>query len=259
MHELLTTWRNFSTNIGPYILPGDEALLQEGHYCNITSWSRYVRDREFGAPGDKRFHLGLLPQPFQGDIESASVYILMSNPGLGPADYYGEYEVPEYKDAMINNLKQTAANRRNPFLFLDPRFSWHGGYKYWHSKFTKLIAEFGNSVGVSYGESREFFQKKIAILELVPYHSINFHLKGKTFNELHSVKLIRSYVIDVLVPKAQKRQCLIIIARGERMWHLRKTPKQIIRYSKSEAQSAYLTPNSSGGKAILKFLKRIWR
>lgn len=267
MHELITTWRNFPTNISPYLLPGDKVLLQDSNRdCHMTSWIHYISDSNVGDPHDKRFHkcfhLGLLPQPFTGNIESASIYILMLNPGFGPSNYFGEYQMPEYRKAIISNLKQNHKDGRNPFFLLDPRFSWHGGYDYWHKKLRNLIAEFASGVHISYGKSREFFQQKIAVLDLVPYHSINFSMPKSTLNELRSVKLIRSYVNEVLVPKAKRGQCIIIIARGEKKWELHNlnklSLKQIIIYKKGAARSAYLTPNSSGGKAILKFLMKIW-
>ena len=72
----------FQPNIGPYILPGDEELLRDRDcYCHVTNWEHYISDSNFGVPGDKRFHLGLLPQPFKGDVESESVDV---KPGTSP-------------------------------------------------------------------------------------------------------------------------------------------------------------------------------
>ncbi len=58
------------------------------------------------------------------------------NPGPGPHDYYGEYEVPKYRAALLANLKQGPPT---PFLFLDPQFAWHGGFDWWQEKLAKVI------------------------------------------------------------------------------------------------------------------------
>jgi hypothetical protein len=66
---------------------------------------------------------GLLPQPFIGDLRLASIYVLSLNPGLQPSDYYGEYAVPEYRNAFLANLKQQFHEKAPPFIFLDPHYS----------------------------------------------------------------------------------------------------------------------------------------
>jgi len=106
--------------------------------CN---WQEAFRAPDFCAPGDNKLHLSLLPQPFIGDVKNASIYILELNPGLGPSDYYGESEVPEYHDALLANLQQDFSKSDLPFLFLDPKFAWHGGFDWWHGKLAKVIEE----------------------------------------------------------------------------------------------------------------------
>ena len=70
---------------------------------------------------------------------------------------------------------------------------------------------------------------------------------------MHSVKLARSYVQDVLVNRAQSRECIIIATRKVREWNLPKH-ENILIYGKNESRGAFLTPNSKGGDAIRTFL-----
>ena len=43
--------------------------------------------------------------PFVGDLQSADVFLVLLNPGLGPLDYYGEEKnEPGYREALLANL-----------------------------------------------------------------------------------------------------------------------------------------------------------
>lgn len=252
MHALISAWKTFKPEQPPYVLPGDEILLDEEHLCcRHAGWDGFVADPEFGVPGNSQLHLDLLPVPFVGNLKTASVFLLMLNPGFGPHDYFGEYKVPEYRAALLNNLHQT---RSNSFLFLDPQFSWHGGYDYWHTKLRNVIFTFANSVGISYGHARRFFQSNIAALELAPYHSVNFTVPGHVFNALRSVQLARAFVHEELLPRAKAGECLVVVTRAVKNWQL-PAHKNVVAYTATEARSAHLSPKSRGGSAILKFLR----
>ena len=75
---------------------------------------------DFGVPGDTRFHLGLVPAPFAGDIGRAKVIVLLLNPGPEPDDYFGEHKVPGFRDRLICNLRQDFSRTECPFVYLDP-------------------------------------------------------------------------------------------------------------------------------------------
>src|SRR5206468_822226 len=99
------------------------------------------------------------------------------------------------------------------FVEFQPEFSWHGGFRYWHSKLSNVISAFSKDVGISFGEARNFFQSQLAAIQLVPYHSATFALSGGIMAKMTSVKLAKRYVHEVLLPKAKSRECLIIVAR----------------------------------------------
>lgn len=253
MHELLIAWRGVQVDQAPFILSGDEGVLSnEGLPCLTDNWCDFISDSDFGLPSDSRLHLGLLPIPFVGNLRTASVFLLMLNPGLGPHDYFGEYQVPEYRSALIDNLRQTNGTS---FLFLDPRFSWHGGFDYWHTKLCDLINEFSRRSGTTYGRARRFFQAQIAAIELAPYHSYHFVLSDRVLKTLRSVHLARSFVHDKLVPRAQAGNCLLVVTRAVKRWRL-PAHLNIVAYSAPEARSAHLTSRSRGGAAMLRFLLR---
>lgn len=206
MHLLLDAWREYESK-EPFVLRGDECLLEGTKLTTrCAGWSAYACDPDFGQPSGSSLHLDLLPMPFVGNLEKAKVYLLMLNPGLAPTDYYGEYNVPGYKNALLRNLKQAP---ESSFIFLDPEYSWHGGYLYWHSKLSKLVALVARELVVRYGEARRLIQEHVAVVELLPYHSATFGVPGRVLERLRSVELVRKFVQEVLVPKARSGQCLI--------------------------------------------------
>ena len=136
--DLLKEWAEWRPKRPPFVLGSDRAVFDSARsgqaIVNIDSWSSVYSAPDFGAQNARHLHLGLLPQPFLGDLRRASVYILLLNAGLGPSDYYGEYEVAAYRSALLRNLKQRSAKNSIPFLFLDPRFAWHGGFGWYGTR-----------------------------------------------------------------------------------------------------------------------------
>jgi hypothetical protein len=255
VHPLIEAWCQFDSSRAPYVLEGDEVVVDDRWACRHSSWEAYSQDPNFGEPDDGRFHLDLLPVPFAGDLARASVYVLLLNPGLGPHDYFGEYKVPEFRDARLANLKQVP---RHQFMDLNPAFSWHGGFRYWHSRLSALISAFAMRHNLSYGQSRQIFASEIASVELVPYHSKTFAFPAKLLTKLRSVQLVQSFVTDVLSPRARRGDCLIVVTRSSRYWGL-KAARNIVLYEGSETRSAHLSPSSRGGDAILRFLQPGYR
>jgi hypothetical protein len=251
MHEFVESWKSFNSEAVPFVLPGDEALLTEPSIvCRTKGWADFVSDPDFDAPGNTRLHVDLLPMPFIGNLSNASVFMLMLNPGFGPHDYFGEFEVPEYRAALLSNLRQSG---ENSFLFLDPRFSWHGGYRYWHRKLQGVILALASQRGISYGLARQFVQSQIASIELVPYHSLKFAVPKRVSKKLESVRLAKAFVHSELLPKADSGECLVIVTRAVKSWGLTKN-ENVVLYSGSEARKADLGTRGRGGKAMLTFL-----
>ena len=104
---LLEEWARWRP-LGTLILDGDREALRQARSSRQAvinrSWRAAYRAGDFAAPGDNRLHLGLVPQPFIGDLRRASIFVLLLNPGLSPSDYYGEYQVPSFRRALLANL-----------------------------------------------------------------------------------------------------------------------------------------------------------
>jgi hypothetical protein len=257
MTNLLDAWSKWSEASVPYVLEEDKEVLNSIRSTKSTvaykSWAEVYKSKDFAAPGDTRLHLGLLPHPFCGDVENAEIYILMLNPGYGPHDYFGEFEVPEYRKAVLANLKQSFTSETLPFFLLDPQFSWHGGFNWWHGKFAGVINKLAQSKGMSFAEARAELARKIASIELLPYHSTSFRDGDHWIRDLHSVKLAREYVKGHVLPRVASDKAIAIVTRQASVWNL---PEHsgVIRYSGQQARAAHLSPSSPGGKAILEHI-----
>ncbi len=257
MTELLTAWRDWVPEAPPYVLAGDEVLLRPDRGSRVVTvhepWTGYVGGSEFGAAPDSRLHLGLLPIPFAGDLKAARVVILLLNPGLAPIDYFAETEVPAFRERLLANLRQDFAGLDHPFVYLDPIFSWHTGYSWWHGKLRGVIGELAQRWGTSFAQARRAIAQRIAALELVPYHSANFRVPPAVLTRLRSADLARAYVRDVLAPQAAAGQMLLVVARQDRVWQIA-AGENVVVYSGAEARAAHLTPSSRGGSRILEML-----
>src|ERR1041384_1395391 len=108
-HPFLRAWSEWRAVFPPYFLPEDRQALsllsQTKRNCH-TSWGRYIRHHDFSADKDGALHLGLLPQPFFGNLSKARVVVLSLNRGVGPEDYYGEYRDPVLRQALLASYRQ---------------------------------------------------------------------------------------------------------------------------------------------------------
>ncbi|HKD99676.1 MAG TPA: hypothetical protein VKE69_01595, partial [Planctomycetota bacterium] len=191
--ELLRVWATWTPSPPHLVLAEDQDVLRslyddESAVVTFDGWKETYRDEQFGALGDRRLHLSLIPQPFFGDLARASIFVLLLNPGVGPHDYYGEFEVPAFRDALLANLRQEFPPGSVPFVFLDPQFSWHGGYDWWHGKLARVIARLAHENDMPFAAARRFVAERLACIELLPYHSASFGIGDRWIQDLPSVR-----------------------------------------------------------------------
>lgn len=257
--DLLKSWAAWAPTSTPYVLDADRTILLSDQSLRSTvvtnSWKDAIERHDFCAEDDPRLHLGVLPEPFTGNLGTASIFILLLNPGLGPTDYYGEYEVPAFREARLRNLRQEFTRDRLAFCMLDPQFAWHGGFQWWHGKLRAVIGELSKRHGVTFAAARHGLAKELASIELFPYHSATFNRRGKWLRDLRSVQLAREFVRDVVLPRVARREAIVIATRKVTEWGLPEAPG-VIRYEAKHARGAHITPNSAGGAAILKHFER---
>jgi hypothetical protein len=138
---------------------------------------------------------------------------------------------------------------------LDPRFSWHGGFGWWHGKLARVIEQLALSWQTAFADARARLGRQLASIELVAYHSEGFSNAGGLAKKLPSAKLAVEFVNEVVLPKVRDGHAIVIVARKAKVWGLKQKPGVIV-YDRGEARSAHLGPNSRGGQAILQHLAR---
>lgn len=251
MQTMIQYWRKFDANKRPYIHPSDEALLNEQYYA-FHDYDEYCQSKAFGKD-DSRFHLNLLPSPYDGDILRASVYILLLNPGFSPIDYYVESTSHEIREAMLSTIRQDLHDIEYPLIWLNPKYLWTGGGTWLERKFKDILLFLVNTKGLSYQDALKHLSKKISVIEMYPYHSQSFNLKKSTQQGIFSRQIAKNFVRGYVVERAKENKACIISLRRSKEWEL-PSHDNIILYGHREARAASLSMRTAGGKKILEFV-----
>jgi hypothetical protein len=225
LNRLVNGWRASKRKSGVYLFDADYPFYdgpKGKHFVLYTSLKDYIQSDEFGTD-DTRLHIGLTPQPYFGDLHRATIFLLMMNPGLSAADYYAERN-EDCRTALLKNLCQDyEGSDEYPFLFLDPNFAWHAGFDYWHSRLRGVARGLQDAkFSSSYTKCLSHLAKRVACLQLVPYHSVSFKsdilIRGQDI--LVSTQAVRNFAEQELTAKAKRGEALVFIMRRKRDWAL---------------------------------------
>ena len=253
--ELVRAWRKQKWSKRPYIFRGDHDTLSQSTHC-FSSYRNFITHRDFPEQHKSLFHVGLIPVPFQGSLERADVFICLINPGFDLIDYYTE-DLPSFRKVVLRNLKQKLSSETYPFFSLDPKWRWTGTGKWWNGLFGNIVREIAKKKSISYNDAAKLVSKRIAALEIVPYHSLNAAKVTTVSKKLESSKLIRDYLKRTVLPKAKKGNALVIIGSGLKMWEVKEKGKNIVHPPKKKGPKVALSmkSNCAGWKILQRLLK----
>lgn len=236
----LSFWRKFTPGYAPFVHPEDAA-------------SQYLSD----------FELSLLPIPFIGNLNEAEAVVLMLNPGLDNEDI-GWEENPLFRSALEQNLSQSFPVGSFPNFYLNPLFSEHPGAGYWAKsrglpgkrdpqKLNSIIKAVVCRDGVTFPKAQEHVSRKVAIVQLVPYHSAALR-RRQVLAELPSARQARGFVEGLIREKSK----LVIAARSVSHWGFIGpiNAEHLVVYRPTLGRSASLTTTSEGGRALIARLSR---
>lgn len=252
--ELILAWRGLQTKKPPFILNGDETILEETLCHPFRNFNNFIKAPEFGIESAKKLHTGLYPSPYSGNVLKAKIYILTLNPGFNPLDYYAETYDSDTKQRRIQDLKQTGFDANYPWASLNPKFCWSSGYRYWAGRLKDVAMAISKQRKINFSDALKHLSKRIACLEYVPYHSKSYGLSKAIIKKMRSPKLMFNFVQGYVVPKAIQGKAIIIATRHVNVWNLPRHPN-IIKYKGSQPRGAYLNLKSPGGKKIARILK----
>ena len=107
-----------------------------------------------------------------------------------------------------------------------------------------------------------FVSRMASVLELVPYHSESFPLPDRIVRRLESVRLMKNFVTQDLMARAQAGEVLIVATRRIREWfpQLESPPLGVLFYDQpGEARGASLSPWTRNGQKLVAFLRGLLR
>ncbi len=222
-------------NSGFYCFEGEDDLIRS---FNCACDKKTKTNKQ-----NKKIITNLLPQPLCGDLNNGSIFICSLNPGFDPLDLCLERQgkecdvFPDYRNQILDLLCQDGS-KNNSMFFISEKQADEGTLKknspgsiYWRKRLNQtdkkkslvnnLLVSF-NKNGKHYSEDDifDYLAKQIVTLELFPYHSTKFDnslLNTKKY-DFKSVRLMRNYVLNYLVPQARKKSFVVIFLRSIRQW-----------------------------------------
>lgn len=238
----LTFWRRFETDRSPFVHPDDHGLAGQGD-----------------------FELNLLPLPVNGNLLEAECVVLMLNPGLDQEDYKWE-KIDSFRRSLTRNLTQTHEDTDYPLFYLDPAFQQHPGAGYWararipkrpkreQQKLRAVIEGVAVRDGVSVAVAQAHVSRKVAILQLCPYHSATMNRRD-LLSHLPSCHTARKLVHEL----AASGEKLVVATRSVSEWGFSGpvNTENLVVYPGSLGISASLSLSSMGGAAILNRISKL--
>jgi hypothetical protein len=167
----------------PYVLDTDHDI--------ITSYNKK-------AEAEHRIDLALIPEPFIGSPQTATVVVLNLNPGLDEKDIDAHQHL-SFKAALFRNLRHEL--QEYPFYPLNPEFS-RTPCAVWWGAHTRRLLERVDAQAVA---------QKLLVIEWFPYHS----RKG---NKLPGKPLCESQQYSFALLKEMLERCFVIGMRGKTRW-----------------------------------------
>ena len=138
------------------------------------------------------------PEPYGGNIHTASIVCLLLNPGFNEADITTNFDNPYWVREVRANLEHKA---KFPFLYLSPELKETGGHKWWTTKLSPLL-----KADVTIGQ----LARGIMMVQFMPYHSVTYvHNKQYLPTQLYQFQLVR---------EAMRLRKTIIIMRAKSKW-----------------------------------------
>ncbi len=270
--SLSNFWKTVEFHPGTYIAEPDYEMLKQGGVL-ISKLPVYNNKNTL-------LYQDLPCEPFMGDLQNASVYIVTLNPGSGE-DEHTNWKNPDLLRLWKQNLLQQ--DTKYPFYYLNPILADTGGGKWWlaTSKLANIIGYFTEVFG-NRDKALEFVAKNICDIELCPYHSESWSDKhNNVVNKIPSVQATIDFLKDHVIPGViNGTKTLIVLRRVSEINKLlsgvtfdyngkkikfddldRLFPDRVVFYrTRGLATGAHLNPEAPqavGGKLLLNRLKEL--
>lgn len=197
----------------PFVLPMD-AYAIGSHNCSCEQKPEFA----FNVTD-------VLPEPFIGDAQNASVIILQLNPGFDPLADPPAHADKKFRTSLLANLGHE--DQQWPFYCLNPDFQSYPCSTWWHKKLRKIKEKV----------PCEILAKRLAVIEWFPYKSTRFKHGKRVDSQDYSFYLVRNAIA---------RGSLIILSRSRKLWEY--SVPELSNYRRlltlSSVQNVSLTPGN---------------
>lgn len=194
--QLKNPWLEMANNTARenFVIKEEQAI--------ISKFNERVRD-------EYKIHASIFPAPFMGNVESATVIILMLNPGYDKdEDVDGTKYYQTYIDWWMQQIQHKLPYPELPLFCLEKNYILKSDY--WFKKLKPLIDI----------TTDEIVATKIAKVQFFPYHSIKYKsLYKRLLKEENFDSYLPSQEYNfALVRRAIDRGALIVIPRSKKYW-----------------------------------------
>jgi hypothetical protein len=239
-------WNEYNEVAHPFLHPQDAEYMEQHGGWQTWGHGGDMWDH-LNVPlggNDRRFHFSLQPLPFVGDLKKADVVFLMLNPRLVWSEYHANKDLG-YRTAIDRTMRQDFGGCEFPFLWLDPELSWSDGFVYWEGRLRQVLqAVAGVRFDGVYREALQEASTRIALVELVPYYSVNFPPRSES---LPSATVARA-AAQLLAERARGGQAMLVIRGGGEVWGgLPPVPGKIVI---PRLRTFSLSPQSHAGRVV---------
>jgi len=195
-------WKELINKVNENYLADDQKYIIQDDLIVVDKFNNSLKSEK--SKNDYKIHYDIHPYPYTGNIKSAKVLLLASNPGYVEIEAETLYKLPTFHKEAIENLDF----KNKSLINLDEQRIEQG--KYWSQKTEKLK----DDVGIG-----DKIYEKIALVQFFPYHSLKFRkIAKKYFKKGESYLKTQKFTFD-LVKSAIEKGKIIIILRSKKDWY----------------------------------------
>lgn len=253
LNDLVRFWDRCDLDTAPYVHPDDKPFIDAAtrvKATNLPNHQAFMNHATFGAETDHSLHLSLLPVPYQGNLATANIFIVVLNPGLGLSDYQTQHD-SQHADQIRKIIRQDFTGVPYPFLSLNPEYAWTGGFHWWQRKLHKVIRLLADDRFTGrYQDALDHLASRIAAIEVFPYHSKSFDAH-QLLKKLPSAAAARTF-LGTLMPRVARDEITVVATRAIKATGI--ADHAAANYDPKLVRSAPLSPGTPGGDAILRRL-----
>ncbi len=194
--QLKNPWLEMANNTARenFVIKEEQAI--------ISKFNERVKD-------EYKIHSSIFSAPFMGNVESATVIILMLNPGYDKdEDVDGTNYYKKYENWWMQQIQHILPYPELPLFCLEKEYITNSSY--WEEKLQPVIEIAG----------RKTVAKNIAKIQYFPYHSRKFKALHKSLLKEENINYLPTQEYNFqLVRNAMKRDAMIVIPRSSKYWY----------------------------------------